>query len=63
MRRSWTWLGLALVALLAAGVLSVMLEDGSHVAAFGVVMCLGLAVWFLGEVWRAEDEEHRGGDA
>jgi positive regulator of sigma E activity len=57
MKTSQKWLALAIVALLIAGILSTYLERGEAWAAFGVVMFLGLAVWFLGEVWRYEDRD------
>jgi len=56
-KRSQKWLLGAMLALAAAGLLSIRLENGDPKAAFGVVMFLGLAVWFLGEVWRYEDRD------
>jgi hypothetical protein len=56
-KTSRKWLGLAILALAAAGCFSVVLENGHPVAAFPLVMTLGLGVWFLGEVWRYEDRD------
>jgi hypothetical protein len=57
MKTSQKWLAAAIAALSVAGLFSVWLSADQPWAAFGVVMSLGLAVWFLGEVWRYEDKD------
>ncbi len=57
LKTSHRWLGAAILALVVAGLFSVALEAQVPWAAFGVVMSVGLAVWFLGEVWRYEDRD------